>query len=161
MLKSIKSVSRRELLTFKVISRVFSTCSKIWLYSYFQQFCSLTSSCFVRETDFSFLFHCWIECGLFTWLCQMKTLIFLISVFLKLKWYRAMKFYLLFVFLFALFFVSLCGFALAHYGNVYEEQPKLGHKVSNGMEWKYNSRSDVLYSFAFFKEGSLLPFLFH
>ena len=75
----------------------------------------------------------------------MKTLIFLISVFLKLKWYRAMKFYLLFVFLFALFFVSLCGFALAHYGNVYEEQPKLGHKVSNGMEWNGNTIRGLTY----------------
>ena len=45
------------------------------------------------------------------------------SVFLKLKWYRTWKYYLLYVMLYAAFALALCGFSLIHLGQLYEGQP--------------------------------------
>ena len=54
----------------------------------------------------------------------------LISVFLKLKWYRSMKFYLFYVLLYVLFAFSLGGFLLTHLGHVYHGAPEYEYQVN-------------------------------
>ena len=55
-----------------------------------------------------------------------------ISLFIfKLKWYKTWVFYLFYVILDFLFLISLTGFTLAHFGQIYEGQENWAYGTYN------------------------------
>ena len=57
----------------------------------------------------------------------------LIEVFMKLKWHKTWFLYMIYMVLFGVFFITLTGYTLTHYGTIFEDvdPPKYGTDRSN------------------------------